>query len=149
MSSADKRLRTAYVLLVLNLAVIWGNYLLPGEISGAISGFVRDLIAAILPGDSGGPDAGHGLLRKLGHFTEFACLGAILCRIMKLRDRPWLFALGLGFLAACVDETIQIFVPDRGPAFTDVLIDTSGVLCGIFLLLAAVRLAQKSNIKNQ
>ena len=142
MITREKRLKKAYVLLALNLMVIWGNSLLPGEISGAISGFVRDLIAMLLPGD-GDPSQGHGLLRKLAHFTEFACLGAILCRIMGLLDKHWLIALGFGFLAACVDETIQMFVPDRGPAFTDVLIDTSGVLCGIFLLLAVIRLRRK------
>ena len=138
MIRGDKRLRTAYALLAVNLVIIWGNSLLPGEISGAISGFVRDLIAMLLPGD-GEPGQGHGLLRKLAHFSEFACLGAVLTRIMTLLDKHCLLALGLGFGAACVDETIQMFVPDRGPAFTDVLIDTSGVLCGILLLLAVMR----------
>ena len=142
MITGEQRLRKAYVLLALNLTVIWGNSLMPGEISGAISGFVRDLVALLF--DMGGnSEGGHGLLRKLGHFTEFACLGAILLHILKLLDKPGLLALGFGFLAGCVDETIQIFVPDRGPAFTDVLIDTSGVLCGIFLLTAVIRLRQK------
>ena len=134
MIRTDKRLPAATVLLILNLAVIWGNSLLPGEISGAISGFVRDLIALLLPGD-GTPGQGHGLLRKLAHFTEFASLGMILTWIMGMLSRPLPLALACGFAAACVDETIQMFVPDRGPAFTDVLIDTSGVLTGLLLLL--------------
>lgn len=142
MINADKRLRRVYLLLILNLAVIWGNSLLPGEISGAISGFVRDLIAMILPGE-GAPGQGHGLLRKLAHFTEFACLGVILGWIMNRKNRPWWIALGLGSLAACVDETIQIFVPERGPAVTDVLIDTSGVLTGILLLHTVWRLRKR------
>ena len=134
MTASDKRLRWATVLLVLNLTLIWGNSLLPGEISGAFSGFVRDLIALLLPGD-GTPNQGHGLLRKLAHFTEFASLGMILTWIMLLLAKPIPLALAGGFAAACIDETIQIFVPDRGPAFTDVLIDTSGVLTGILLFL--------------
>ena len=134
MIRTDKRLPAATVLLILNLAVIWGNSLLPGEISGAISGFVRDLIALLLPGD-GTPGQGHGLLRKLAHFTEFATLGMILTWIMGMLSKPLPLALACGFAAACVDETIQMFVPDRGPAFTDVLIDTSGVLTGLLLLL--------------
>lgn len=142
MISDDKRLRRAYLLLILNLAVIWGNSLLPGEVSGAISGFVRDLIAMILPGE-GAPGQGHGLLRKLAHFTEFACLGVILGWIMNRKNRPWWIALGLGSLAACVDETIQIFVPERGPAVTDVMIDTSGVLTGILLLHTVLRLRKR------
>ena len=142
MISDDKRLRRAYLLLILNLAVIWGNSLLPGEISGAISGFVRDLIAMLLPGE-GAPGQGHGLLRKLAHFTEFACLGVILGWIMNRKNRPWWIALGLGSLAACVDETNQIFVPERGPAVTDVMIDTSGVLTGILLLHTVLRLRKR------
>ena len=134
MIRTEKRLRTATALLILNLAVIWGNSLLPGEISGAISGFVRDLIALLLPGDSA-PGQGHGLLRKLAHFTEFASLGMILAWIMGMLSKPIPLALACGFAAACIDETIQMFVPDRGPAFTDVLIDTSGVLTGLLLLL--------------
>ena len=130
----DKRFRLAITLLILNLTIIWGNSLLPGEISGAISGFVRDLIALLFPGDTP-PGTGHGLLRKLAHFTEFASLGMILTWIMGMLAKPLPLALAGGFAAACIDETIQIFVPDRGPAFTDVLIDTSGVLTGLLLLL--------------
>ena len=51
-----------------------------------------------------------------------------------LRRPAWL-AQGCGFLAACVDETIQIFVPNRGPSVFDVLIDTAGVAVGVTLLL--------------
>ena len=134
MMNRDKHLRLAMTLLVLNLALIWGNSLLPGEVSGAISGFVRDLIALLLPGD-GAPGQGHGLLRKLAHFAEFASLGMILTWIMGMLSKPIPLALACGFAAACVDETIQMFVPDRGPAFTDVLIDTAGVLTGLLLLL--------------
>ena len=134
MIQSDKRLRWATALLIINLAIIWGNSLLPGEISGAISGFVQDLIVLLFPGDTP-PEQGHGLLRKLAHFTEFASLGMILTWIMLLLVKPIPLALAGGFAAACIDETIQMFVPDRGPAFTDVLIDTSGVLTGILLFL--------------
>ena len=142
MTVPDKGLRTATALLMVNLAVIWGNSLLPGEISGAISGFVRDLIAMLLPGD-GAPGEGHGLLRKLAHFTEFASLGAILTWLTVLLNKPAPLALAAGFAAACIDETIQMFVPDRGPAFTDVLIDTSGVLTGLLLFLLIRRWRMK------
>lgn len=141
----DKRLSAAYALLALNLAVIWGNSLLPGEISAAISGWVRDLLNAPLHGGgaSGGVVSGDGPIRKAAHFLEFTCLGLILNRITGLRDKPRSRAVGMGFLVGCVDETIQTMVPDRGPAFTDVILDTSGVLCGVFLLPALWRLGRK------
>ena len=72
-----KRMAVCITLLCVNLCFIWGNSLLPGEISGAISGWLRELLLGAAPE---GPDVGHGLLRKLAHFTEFACLGALLIR---------------------------------------------------------------------
>ena len=148
-----QRIPLAVALLIGNLAVIWGNSLLPGEISGAISGWVHDCLSAILHLPGGPSGAGHGLLRKLAHFSEFACLGMVLTWLLQMLEKPAPLALIGGFAAACVDETIQIFVPHRGPAFTDVLIDTSGVLTGLCLLLLVSRLRgrkkpteQKSNM---
>ena len=136
MVRTQKKLRICVMLLILNIGFIWGNSLLPGEISGAFSGWIRNLLAAIFPGGSEEPDAGHGLLRKLAHFTEFACLGLLLTWLLAMVQRPKALALLCGFLVASADETIQRFVPERGPSFRDVLIDTAGVMAGILLLLA-------------
>ncbi len=129
----QKRMRLALCLLVMNLTFIWGNSLLPGEVSGAFSGWVKELLASLFPlSDSGGE--GSGLLRKLAHFTEFCTLGFCLGWIAGMLRKPWPLALVAGALAACVDETIQRFVPDRGPSLLDVGIDTCGVISGIALL---------------
>ena len=122
-------------LMVVNVLFIWGNSCLPGSVSGAISHWVRNVLSFLFPGGASDPDSGHGLVRKLAHFTEFACLGALFTWLFGMLSKPLLIALPCGFLVACVDETIQRFVPDRGPAFKDVLIDTSGVLVGIGLLI--------------
>ena len=143
MERTDRRLRLCTALLIVNVLFIWGNSLLPGSVSGAISHFVRDILAFILPGSSPDPDGGHGLLRKLAHFTEFACLGALFAWLFGMLAKPFPIALPCGFLAACVDETIQRFVPNRGPALKDVLIDTSGVLFGIGLLLLGYTIRKK------
>jgi VanZ family protein len=137
MIRSDKRLRLCAALIVVNLCVIWGNSLLPGEISGAISNFVRDIIKAVfaLLGFPPGQSSGGGLLRKIAHFTEFACLGGLLTWLFGMLRKPTVLALGCGFLAAAMDETIQRFVPDRGPSIFDVGIDTAGVAFGIGLLL--------------
>ncbi len=136
MERTNKKLRLCVVLLILNIGFIWGNSLLPGEISGAFSGWVRNLLAAFFPDRPEDPDAGHGLLRKLAHFTEFACLGALLTWLFAMLQKSKALALPCGFLVASADETIQRFVPERGPSFRDVLIDTAGVTAGILLLLA-------------
>ena len=122
-------------LIAINVLFIWGNSCLPGSVSGAISHWVRNVLSFLFPGGASDPDSGHGLVRKLAHFTEFACLGALFTWLYGMLSKPMFLALPCGFLIACADETIQRFVPDRGPAFKDVLIDTSGVLVGIGLLI--------------
>lgn len=146
MIRTQKRFRICITLLVLNLTFIWGNSLLPGEVSGAISLWVKNLLSFLLPGE-GEPQEGHGLLRKIAHFTEFGCLGAILCWLVSmLGKKPW-FSLIYSILAACADEGIQCFVPDRGPGIRDVMIDTSGAALGMLLLLAGYAVYKKRKQK--
>ena len=101
-------------------------------------------LALLFPGGSADPDSGHGLLRKLAHFTEFACLGALFSWLFGMLRKKAIFALPCGFAAASIDETIQRFVPGRGPSFYDVLIDTSGVLMGILFLILGHAIYKKS-----
>ena len=133
-----KRLRLCVCLLCVNLAFIWGNSLLPGEISGAISGWLRDFLASLFPIGEDKPDSGHGLLRKLAHFTEFCTLGMLFHWLYAmLLKKPWkqlVFPFLCGTFAACMDESIQCFVPDRGPGIKDVGIDTMGVVLGIVII---------------
>ena len=48
MIRTDKRLRLCITLLICNLIFIWGNSLLPGEISGAFSDWVKSILEQIL-----------------------------------------------------------------------------------------------------
>lgn len=142
MIRTDRRLRICTALLIANLCFIWGNSLLPGNLSGAFSEWVKNLLAAILPVGSAAP-GGSGLLRKIAHFTEFMALGMLLTwrfgMLEKGRIRPFVW----GVCAACVDETIQRFVPDRGPSLKDVGIDTCGVAVGMVLLLTGHHMLKK------
>lgn len=137
MTKTKKRLRMCCTLLALNLVFIWGNSLLPGQISGALSDFVKSILDWLLPGN-GEDTPGGGLLRKLAHFTEFACLGVLLFWLIgMLRQKRWelyLWPMLAGVAVAAVDETIQCFVPLRGPALKDVGIDTLGVITGIVII---------------
>jgi len=147
MIRSRKAMTLCITLLCVNIAVIWGSSLLPGEVSGAISGWVKDLLDQLLnlPSDPSG--TGHGLLRKLGHVSEFACLGACLGWLLSMLGKtPWLGIL-CGFPVACLDETIQCFVPDRGPSITDVCIDTAGLTLGCILLCAGFAIYQKRKNK--
>lgn len=139
------RMRLCICLLAVNLLFILGNSLLPGSVSGALSGWIHDLLSMLFPG---GPQTeGHGLLRKLAHFTEFCALGGLLSWLFAmLKQKKWAFVLPslvCGCLVACVDETLQRFVPDRGPSITDVAIDSAGVTLGIGLLCLGYTIYQK------
>lgn len=138
MKKTTPRLAVCGTLVVLVLAIIWGNSCMTGESSGQFSAWVGAIINKIfsfLPMESG---IGQFILRKIGHFSEFAALGLLLSWLYgMLVQRKWLM-LGLpfvsGVVAAAIDETIQIFTPGRYSSIVDVCIDASGVLAGIVFL---------------
>ena len=148
MIRTGKRLRLCGCLLALNLCFIWGNSLLPGELSGALSDLVKATLEWLLPGGEE-QSPGGGLLRKLAHFTEFACLGVLLFWLMgMLQRKPWellVWPFSAGIAVAAVDETIQCFVPLRGPALKDVGIDTLGVIAGILIISLIYHFKRKRN----
>lgn len=139
MSRKNTRLRLCLIWIGLNLAFIWGNSMLPGHISGAISDWVKSLVAWFFPEGLPGM-AGGGMLRKIAHFLEFCSLGAAFSWLWRIFGRNGLlsalFALACGCAAACLDETIQLFVPGRYGCLRDVCIDTAGVLTGIAVFAA-------------
>jgi VanZ family protein len=144
MKRTDKRVRLSAWLICCLLCFIWGNSLLPGKISGALSDALKNILAHLLPGEVPGVTTGGGLLRKIAHFTEFAALGAAFVWRFGMLEKRKIMALVFGFGVACVDETIQAFVPDRGPAIRDVAIDTCGVAAGMILLLLICKITRKS-----
>ncbi len=70
------------------------------------------------------------ILRKGAHMTEYAILGLLLLRAIG-RELPAL-AVGIGY--AVTDEFHQHFVRGRHASPIDVLIDTIGLVIGIFLV---------------
>lgn len=134
MIRTEKRMRLCVTLLICCLVFIWGNSLLPGWISGAISDFAKKILELLFAQGEPGPENGGFLLRKLAHFTEFTALGMCLCWLFGMLGKGRLLPLFCGAAAACVDETIQIFVPGRVSSLRDVCIDSCGVLLGVILL---------------
>jgi len=132
------RMALCGVLLCLTLAFIWGNSLMGAELSGSISQWLAILLGFTEPGPAGEPVVTDGLLRKLAHVCEFGYLGFLLSWLARMtRQTPrahWLAPIVTGFLCACADETIQLFVPGRGPALRDVGIDTLGICLGTALM---------------
>ena len=139
------------VLVALNLALIWGNSLLPGSASGAMSGGVMQLLMELLSIPAEHAELLHHFVRKAAHFTEFACLGALLCWRFRLAGERGLKLAALpvlcGMAAALTDETIQMFSPDRGPSLVDVWIDVGGAAAGMTAVLCGYHLFKR--IKNK
>lgn len=143
-----KRKAWCCVLIALNLALIWGNSTLPGGVSMELSDGFLALLSQGLPALA---VIGSILIRKLAHFSEFACLGLLLGWLLSPEGgfRGFAAPALLGTLAACVDETIQRFVPGRESSLIDVWIDIFGVCAGILLLRLGYRCIRRRKERKQ
>ena len=74
MKRTKRRMTLCTVLLLCNLVFIWGNSLLPAEVSGQISGSLKAFLDGLFPPGEAVPSGGDGLLRKCAHFAEFGAL---------------------------------------------------------------------------
>jgi VanZ family protein len=105
------------------------------DASGALSNWLPVVVwAAVIFALSAIPSLGTGLggwdtlLRKAGHMTEYAILGALLLRALG-RALPALLA---GIAYAVTDEIHQHFVEGRHASPIDVALDAIGVALGIY-----------------
>ena len=86
------------------------------------------------------------IIRKGAHFTEYFILFILIYNVISLyvvERKARIYSVIFVFLYACSDEFHQSFIPGRGPAFKDVMIDTSGGILGYF----CVSIYNKINIK--
>ena len=141
------------LLLALNLAFIWCNSLLPREVSSAFSRLVGAILSLFTSGEGELVEGqGQGVLRKIAHFAEFFTLGMLLYWLANLlrwqNIKKFCLPVALGVAVACIDETIQVFVPGRGPGLRDVGIDSLGVLLGILSLMVIYAIPRHKNKKS-
>lgn len=149
--------RLLLVLICFNLAFIWGNSLLDGKKSNAVSDRVVDVVEKVVemvvkpkPSAENLPQNKLDLsflVRKCAHIIEFLLLSVWLTLISsgrgKLRFPLMLF---VGMSSALIDETIQLFT-GRTSSLMDVWIDLTGFTTGILLtsgILALLRLIRGS-----
>jgi len=92
------------------------------------------------------------LARKCAHLAEYGFCAILLWRALRQytsKDtRPWnwreaKWVLVMIFAYACTDEIHQSFVPGRGGAFHDVLLDTLGGALGLFVLWRAGKISKR------
>lgn len=88
-------------------------------------------------------------IRKLAHFTIYTIAGINIYGFINTCNikNKVISALLVGIIYAISDEVHQMFSGGRTPAIRDVIIDTCGVLFGIFIFLILNRILK--NIKNK
>lgn len=139
------------LLLIANLAFIWGNSLLEGSKSSQLSKSIVALDSSVEEKGIDEVKTLRKLVRKSAHLAEFACLGLLLtwgCR-MAGQERVSLYTLPLlgGLTAACIDETIQLFVVGRSSELMDVWVDAAGVWIGMVLFFLGYHVWKKRKCK--
>ncbi len=125
------------LLVLLTLAFIWGNSLLPRTESQEISrGLLAELCAALEHvGMHLDPQNDHWL-RKLAHFGEFGLLGTelglLLCLNRRQSVQGFVNCAFAGLAVAVTDEALQL-ISNRGSQVQDILLDFAGFLTGLLL----------------
>ena len=93
------------------------------------------------------------IVRKCAHFTEYMMLGFLirLCleswfghRMKRYRILA-LIGFGAGAGYACTDELHQLSIDGRSGQWTDVLVDSSGVLAGVVLGTLLIKSLNRRN----
>lgn len=90
------------------------------------------------------------LLRKGAHLLEYTLLGLLLSLLAHrygLRS-IWL-PLAAGAACAAMDEIHQFFVPGRTGLVTDVLLDSLGVLLGLWAAHIIGKIRRKNHVHDQ
>ena len=85
-------------------------------------------------------------VRKCAHASEYALLGALVlltaCTYAKMSPKTVAAAVIISVLYAASDEFHQRFVPGRSCQFTDVLIDSAGVMVGVGFIIVCYKIKQ-------
>ena len=67
-------------------------------------------------------------------------LGLELCFDIKYKMQLSIFC---GMIMACIDELHQLYSLNRGPKIADVVLDTFGVISGVFVASFIIRIFKK------
>ena len=135
----------ALALSILWLLFIFSNSLDTGVESDQKSSTVTKIINDVLHVFGIKGEIPHKFVRKLAHFTEFAILAVFVSITLHFSPQKLsiLFSPAICFVCASADEILQNFSEGRGPQFSDVLIDTSGAICGTLAIWVLYLLVSK------
>ncbi len=82
------------------------------------------------------------IVRKLAHFSIYTLVGILIMSFTSTYNillwKKFLISIGVGLTYAISDEFHQSFIPGRSAEIRDVMIDTSGVLLGILMIILLI-----------
>ena len=135
------------IVTLLYIGFIFGHSATPAVYSSAESGWVTERINGFfLAIGLAFVRFSEGFIRKAAHFGEYTGLGILF--VISLSRYPFFAGknrwrlIPAGFFVACIDEGIQYFTPGRNASMADVLLDTCGVLFGVLVCTAVLRIAK-------
>lgn len=133
------------------------------EVSGGISKKVTEYIVKFFPSIEKNSEIKkqeimnklEKIIRKIAHFSIYTLVGLLLMGLMKTYKIKEIDQVGLsmiiGIIYASTDEIHQAFIPGRSAQLTDVMLDSIGVLTGVFivmLVLEIIRRIKKNRYNN-
>ncbi len=147
----------AGALLILLYVLIFSFSAQDAEESGALSRSISAMCVNVVNSFSGGRLSGslleefirrfEGPVRKLAHFTEYACMGVLVYVLWSqwMRRGRGLYLLTVVWVtvSAAADEIHQLFVPGRDGNLADVCLDTCGGAAGLLFCLLVGKLFQR------
>ncbi len=110
-------------------ALIFSFSMMNGSDSGGLSGRLAAFVMPLLTRLGLDFDTVHHLVRKFAHFSEYYILALLVRKASEntFHGKGVILCIMLyGFIAPCIDEFIQLHVPGRAGALSDVMIDMSG-----------------------
>jgi VanZ family protein len=91
------------------------------------------------------------LVRKAAHFSEYFIFGILLMNVLNRRsglttNSQIRWAIPLGIIYAMSDELHQSIVPSRTTSARDIIIDTIGLVCGIFCFYTYIAIREAKTL---
>lgn len=112
--------------------------------SKEVSGKITEKIVNIFYDMNFDKNKAESIIRKIAHYSIYTLLGfeiMLFISTFKIKEFDRIsFSLIGGMIYAMLDEIHQAFVPGRGALITDVILDTLGVITGIFISLLIIKL---------
>ncbi|SUY45554.1 phosphotransbutyrylase [Clostridium putrefaciens] len=91
------------------------------------------------------------IVRKMAHFTEYFILFILTYNVVKYyfkKGKLFFISYIITVSYAMTDEFHQLFVPGRAGALKDVLIDSTGGLFGILIVIIFIKIKKRMNLAN-